>query len=41
MAADGHRHIIAIGGGMRVPEGRPPAHMEYALRLTGKSEPRC
>src|ERR1700744_2802898 len=40
MAADGHRHIIAIGGGMRVPEGRPPAHMEYALRLTGKSEPR-
>ena len=40
MAADGRRHIIAIGGGMRVPEGRPPAHMEYAVALTGKSEPR-
>jgi len=40
MAADGRRHIIAIGGGMRVPEGRVPAHMAYALRLTGRSEPR-
>jgi peptidase E len=40
MAADGHRHIIAIGGGMRVPEGRVPAQMDYALRLTGRSEPR-
>ena len=40
MAADGRRHIIAIGGGMRVAEGRVPAHMDYALRLTGRSEPR-
>ena len=40
MAADGRRHIIAIGGGMRVAEGRVPAHMDYALRLAGRSEPR-
>jgi peptidase E len=40
MAADGRRHVIAIGGGMRVPEGRVPVHMDYALRLTGRPEPR-
>ena len=30
MAADGRRHVIAIGGGMRVPDGRIPVHMDYA-----------
>jgi peptidase E len=40
MAADGRRHIIAIGGGMLVPEGRVPAHLANALRLTGQREPR-
>src|SRR5712691_8295441 len=40
MAADGRRHVIAIGGGMRVPEGRVPVHTDYALRLTGRPEPR-
>ena len=25
---------------MRVPEGRVPVHMDYALRLTGRPEPR-
>ena len=35
MAADGRRHVIAIGGGMRVPEDQVPVHMDYALRLTG------
>jgi peptidase E len=40
MAADGRRHIIAIGGGMLVSEGRVPLHMEYALSLTGRPEPR-
>src|SRR6266705_3712588 len=40
MAADGRRHVIAIGGGMRVPDGQVPAHMDYALRLTGRPEPR-
>jgi peptidase E len=40
MAADGRRHIIAIGGGMRMPEGRAPVHLANALRLTGAREPR-
>src|SRR5260370_24645778 len=40
MAADGRRHVIAIGGGMRVPEGQVPVHLDYALRLTGRREPR-
>jgi peptidase E len=40
MAADGRRHIIAIGGGMRAPEGQVPVHMANALQLTGKPEPR-
>ena len=40
MAADGRRHLIAIGGGMRVPEGQVPVHMDHALQLTGRPEPR-
>src|SRR6266581_442865 len=40
MAADGRRHVIAIGGGMRVPDGQVPAHMDYALRLAGRPEAR-
>jgi peptidase E len=40
MAADGRRHIIAIGGGMRAPDGQVPVHMANALQLTGKREPR-
>jgi peptidase E len=40
MAADGRRHIIAIGGGMLWPEGQVPTHLENALRLTGLREPR-
>ncbi|HLQ52685.1 MAG TPA: Type 1 glutamine amidotransferase-like domain-containing protein, partial [Streptosporangiaceae bacterium] len=40
MAADGRRHVIAIGGGMRVPSGQVPVHMAYALRLTGRPAPR-
>ena len=40
MAADGRRHIIAIGGGMLAPEGQAPAHLINALRLTGQREPR-
>src|SRR5256885_11455745 len=40
MAADGRRHVIAIGGGMLVPDGRVPVHMDYALLLTGRAEPR-
>jgi peptidase E len=40
MAADGRRHVIAIGGGMLVPDGQVPVHMVYALGLTGRREPR-
>jgi peptidase E len=40
MAADGRRHIIAIGGGMLWPEGQVPIHLENALQLTGRREPR-
>ena len=40
MAADGQRHIIAIGGGMLAPEGEVPVHLANALRLTGQREPR-
>jgi peptidase E len=40
MAADGRRHVIAIGGGMLVPYGRVPVHLDYAIRLTGRPDPR-
>ena len=40
MAADGRRHIIAIGGRMLTPEGQVPTHLDNALRLTGQREPR-
>src|SRR5580698_1725013 len=40
MAADGRRHVIAIGGGMLVSDRRVPRHIDYALRLTGRSDPR-
>jgi peptidase E len=40
MTADGRRHVIAIGGGMLVPDGGVPAHLDYGLRLTGRREPR-
>src|ERR1700689_667542 len=40
MAADGRRHVIAIGGRMLVSDGQVPPHMAYALRLAGRAEPR-
>jgi peptidase E len=40
MAADGRRHVIAIGGGMLWPDVQVPAHLDYALGLTGQREPR-
>src|ERR1700689_1062680 len=40
MAADGRRHVIAIGGRMLVSDRRVPPHMDYALRLTGRPDPR-
>jgi peptidase E len=40
MAADERKHIIAIGGGMMMPERSVPVHLHQALSLTGKREPR-
>jgi peptidase E len=40
MAADGRRHVIAIGGGMLWPDGRVPVHLDYTVGLTGRREPR-
>ena len=41
MAADGHRHVLAIGGLAASPaEGRLPRLVEYAIHLTGRPEPR-
>jgi peptidase E len=40
MAADERKHVIAIGGGMMMPEGAVPLQIDYALRLTGKRDPR-
>jgi peptidase E len=40
MAADERKHVIAIGGGMMMPQGNVPLHLDYALRLTGRREPR-
>ena len=40
MAADERKHVIAIGGGMSVPERTVPPHVDYALRQTGRREPR-
>jgi peptidase E len=40
MADDERKHVIAIGGGMMMPEGSVPLHLDHALRLSGKREPR-
>jgi len=40
MAADGRRHVVAIGGGMMLPRGGIPYHVEHAIALSGKSAPR-
>jgi peptidase E len=40
MAEDGQRHILAVGGGMLMPQDAVPLHIGYALSLTGRSRPR-
>src|ERR1700722_9322582 len=40
MAADERRHVVAIGGGMMLPRGATPYHVEYAIKLSGKATPR-
>jgi peptidase E len=40
MAADGRRHVLAIGGGMLMPRDAVPLHLTYAMRLSGQPTPR-
>jgi peptidase E len=40
MAADGQRHVIAIGGGMMMPREAVPFYVEHAIELSGKATPR-
>jgi peptidase E len=41
MAADGRRHVIAIGGGMLMPrDNAVPLHVSNALELTGQPSPK-
>jgi peptidase E len=40
MAADGRRHVVAIGGGMMMPREGIPYYVEHAIELSGKPAPR-
>ncbi|MBO0819497.1 MAG: peptidase E [Nocardiopsaceae bacterium] len=40
MAADGRRHVLAVGGGMLMPQHEVPSHFRYAMELTGRPRPR-
>jgi peptidase E len=40
MAADGRRHVLAIGGGMLMPQDATPLQMRYAIELSGREHPR-
>jgi peptidase E len=40
MAADGQRHVLAIGGGMLMPRDATPLHVQHAIELSGKPAPR-
>jgi peptidase E len=39
MAADGRRHVLAVGGGMLMPRDAPPLQVKYAMELTGQARP--
>jgi peptidase E len=40
MAADGRRHVVAIGGGRLLPRESTPYHVEHTIALSGKAAPR-
>jgi peptidase E len=40
MAADGRKHILAIGGGALMPRDGFPLYIEEAARLSGKARPK-
>jgi peptidase E len=40
MAADGRRHVLAVGGGMLMPRDTTPLVVDYAMRLSGARRPK-
>jgi peptidase E len=40
MAADGQRHVLAIGGGMLMPRDSAPLQVKYAMELSGRPRPK-
>jgi peptidase E len=40
MAADGRRHVLAVGGGMLMPPNTMPLLVDYAMRLSGQRQPK-
>ena len=40
MAADGRRHVLAIGGGVLMPRETVPSQIKYAMELTGRPRPK-
>jgi peptidase E len=40
MAADGQRHVLAVGGGMLMPRDGVPLQVKYAMELTGQARPK-
>jgi len=39
MAADGRRHVLAVGGGMLMPRDAVPLQVQYAMDLSGQQRP--
>jgi peptidase E len=39
MAADGRRHVLAVGGGMLMPRDAAPLQVRYAIQLSGRRDP--
>jgi peptidase E len=40
MAADGRRHVLAVGGGMLMPHDAIPLLVKYAMELSGQKRPK-
>ena len=40
MAADGRKHVLAIGGGMLMPRDAAPLQVQYAMELAGRPAPK-
>jgi peptidase E len=40
MAADGRRHVLAVGGGMLMPSDAVPLQVNYAMELAGQARPK-